>query len=171
MATAYTVEPLRESEIPEIGRLARAIWRGHYTTIIGAAQVEYMLQEKYTLDDLKPCLSAAERWFDVLRVNGELAGFLRCSKHSSEALKLEEIYLASEHRGTGLGKVLLLRAEELARENGLGTVFLYVNRGNLNSVAAYRRSGFVVTERKVIDIGSGFVMDDYRMEQVLTPAQ
>lgn len=67
--------------------------------------------------------------------------------------------------------MLLLRAEELARENGLGTVFLYVNRGNLNSVAAYRRSGFVVTERKVIDIGSGFVMDDYRMEQVLTPAQ
>jgi len=171
MSAAYTLEPLRESEIPEISRLARAIWRGHYTKIIGAAQVEYMLQNKYDSDDLKPYLSAYERWFDVLRVNGELAGFLRCSKHSPVALKLEEIYLASEHRGTGLGKALLLRAEALAHENGLGAVFLYVNRGNLNTVAAYRKSGFVVTESKVIDIGGGFVMDDYRMEKVLTPGQ
>ena len=43
--------------------------------------------------------------------------------------------------------------------------------GNLNTVAAYRKSGFVVTESKVIDIGGGFVMDDYRMEKVLTRGQ
>lgn len=104
-------------------------------------------------------------------MNGELAGFLRCSKRSSEAMKLEEIYLASEHRGTGLGKVLLLRAEELARENGLGVVYLHVNRADLNSVAAYRKTGFVATESKVIDTGSGAIMHDCRMEMVLTPAQ
>ena len=44
---------------------------------------------------------------------------------------------------------------------------LTVNKGNTDSIAVYLKSGFVVREEAVFDIGSGYVMDDYVMEKRL----
>ena len=68
MPSTCALEPLRISEIPEVGALARAIWRQHYASIISSAQIEYMLRNKYTPMDLEPYVGAPDRWFDVLRV-------------------------------------------------------------------------------------------------------
>ena len=165
MKNTNTLEPLRISEIPEIGELARAIWRQHYTSIISGAQIEYMLRNKYTPTDLEPYVSAPDQWFDVLRVDDEPSGFLRTSRASRDEFKLEEIYVVKGLRGKGYGKLLLDRAESLAREQCCKKVFLYVNRANEGSIAAYVRNGFIVRESKVFDIGHGFVMDDYLMEK------
>jgi GNAT superfamily N-acetyltransferase len=167
MPTTSTLAPLRSSEIPEVGELARAIWRQHYLSIISGAQIEYMLQDKYTEMDLMPYIGAPDRWFDVLRVDGVPSGFLRTSRVSQYEFKLEEIYLVKGLRGRGYGKLLLDRAEVLARTYNCKSISLFVNRANDGSIAAYLRNGFVVRESKVFDIGHGFVMDDYRMEKSL----
>jgi diamine N-acetyltransferase len=167
MPIAHTVEPLRISEIPEVGELARAIWRQHYASIISSAQIEYMLRNKYTPTDLEPYVGAPDRWFDVLRVQGTPSGFLRTARASHDDFKLEEIYVVKDLRGKGYGKLLLDRAESLAREQRCKSVFLTVNRANEGSIAAYLRHGFIVRESRVFDIGHGFVMDDYIMEKSL----
>ena len=46
-------------------------------------------------------------------------------------------------------------------------LWLQVNRGNTQAIAAYRKYGFRIVESRVFDIGHGFVMDDYVMEQTL----
>jgi GNAT superfamily N-acetyltransferase len=167
MPSTCALEPLRISGIPEIGELARAIWRQHYASIIGSAQIEYMLRNKYTPMDLEPYVGAPDRWFDVLRVDDKPSGFLRTFRASRDEFKLEEIYVAKGLRGKGYGKLLLDRAESLAREQRCRTMFLYVNRANEGSIGAYLRNGFTVKESKVVDIGHGFVMDDYLMEKSL----
>lgn len=167
MPSTSTLEPLRISEIPEVGALARAIWRQHYASIISTAQIEYMLRSRYTPLDLEPYVGAPDRWFDVLRVDDTPSGFLRTSRTSQDEFKLEEIYLVQGLRGKGYGKLLLDRAESLARDQRCRRVFLYVNRANEGSIAAYVRNGFAIRESKVFDIGHGFVMDDYRMEKPL----
>lgn len=43
------------------------------------------------------------------------------------------------------------------------TPVLNVNKRNEASIAFYRHCGFAVREEVVIDIGNGFVMDDYVM--------
>ena len=50
--------------------------------------------------------------------------------------------------------------EELARERGLNRLWLTVNKGN-PAVTAYQRMGFQIAASIVIDIGGGFVMDDF----------
>ena len=50
---------------------------------------------------------------------------------------------------------------DCARSNGSEKVYLTVNKHNATAIRAYERAGFVRTDSKVFDIGSGYVMDDY----------
>ena len=167
MPISYTLDPLRMTNIPEVGEVARTIWREHYASILSSAQIEYMLQNKYTPADLAPYIDATDRWFHVLRVADVVSGFLRTSRASQNEFKLEEIYVLKSLRGKGYGKLLLGYAESKARDEQCKTVFLYVNRANEGSIELYRRKGFMVKESISFDIGHGFVMDDYRMEKSL----
>jgi GNAT superfamily N-acetyltransferase len=165
MRSSNTLEPLEASEIVEVCKLARAIWRHHYATILSSAQIEYMLRQKYTEADLARYSGATDQWFDVLRVEGVLSGFLRTSLARGDLFKLEEIYLAQAVRGEGFGRLLLERAESLALEHERKRVFLRVNRANTGSIATYQRNGYAITRSEVFDIGNGFVMDDHLMEK------
>ena len=42
-----------------------------------------------------------------------------------------------------------------------------MNKHNAAAIAAYRNCGFVTREEVVVDIGNGFVMDDYVMAKPL----
>jgi hypothetical protein len=56
--------------------------------------------------------------------------------------------------------------EQLATRRGLTMLWLTVNKGN-PSVKAYERLGFHIAADIEIDIGGGFVMNDFRMEKQL----
>jgi len=170
MQSTTSLQPLRLSEVPEIAALANSIWREHYTKIISNAQIEYMLQRKYTQADLQPYVGGTDRWFDVLRFEGTAIGFLRSSRTTPNELKIEEVYLSESQRSKGFGKLLLSHAEALARKLGCTTILLYVNRRNEQAIRAYRNTGYFVIEEKDFDIGNGFVMDDYLMEKSLVAA-
>jgi len=136
-------------------------------TILSSDQIEYMLRDKYTEAGFARYFSATDKWFDVLRVNGVLSGFLRTTRASVERFKLEKIYLSIAVRGQGYGRLLLERADSLARKQGCGRVFLYVNRANARSIAAYQRPGYVIAQSEVLEIGNSFVMDDHLVEKSL----
>jgi ribosomal protein S18 acetylase RimI-like enzyme len=54
------------------------------------------------------------------------------------------IALVPEHRGKGVGSILLRALLEKAREEGMPAIGLNVMRGNLPAVALFRRYGFQV---------------------------
>jgi ribosomal protein S18 acetylase RimI-like enzyme len=167
MPDEVSIEPLQAADIPAVAELARAIWREHHVKFVSADQVEYMLRNKYTAAELAPYVGGTDRWLDVLRVGGTIGGFLRCIRKDPGELKLEEIYVSQALRGTGMGRTLLALADSRARGLGCSFVILYVNRANDSAVRAYRRAGFVVRRELVVDIGSGYVMDDFLMAKSL----
>jgi len=58
-----------------------------------------------------------------------------------------------------------------ALENACETLILAVNKGNSNAIAAYRKQGFSIRDSVSVDIGGGFVMDDFIMARsLLAPA-
>jgi GNAT superfamily N-acetyltransferase len=85
-------------------------------------------------------------------------------------LFISKLYLCRSGRGQGTGRRTLEFIEHIARGQHLDSLWLTVNKGN-PSVATYQHWGFQVTEAIVIDIGGGFVMDDYRMEKPLAASQ
>ena len=46
---------------------------------------------------------------------------------------------------------------------------MQVNKRNDRAIAAYQKAGFCIAEEAVLDIGGGFVMDDFLMEKEVSP--
>ncbi len=161
------LDPLSERDFGTVAKLADTIWRSHYSSMISMAQIDYMLDGRYVPERMLPYLDSDQRWMWVLRVDGEPAGYCSCSLSDDDAMKLEQLYLLSTQKGKGLGGLMLRHVEAHARSLTRPRLYLTVNKGNTGSIAIYRKSGFVVREEAVFDIGNGYVMDDYVMEKRL----
>jgi len=62
---------------------------------------------------------------------------------------------------------LIARVVADARAAGARTLILNVNKRNVQAIRAYEKHGFVTREAVVVDIGSGWVMDDFVMARSL----
>ena len=161
-----TVEPLGPSEAEQVCSLAREIWREHYPPIIGTAQTEYMLAQRYDPAIVRDELAEGRIWWDILREDGAIVAFASAyvAQEATE-VKLDKLYVLAQCRRKGYGGMLIARTAERARQLGCTKVVLAVNKRNSGAIAAYRKHGFSIREAIVKDIGSGFVMDDYILEK------
>lgn len=150
-----------------IAELAKEIWREHYDPIIGPDQVGYMLQRFQSVPALNAQIRGGYMYY-LLKMDGDPVGYLGVlPEQHNERLFLSKIYIRAARRGKGCGRKVLEFAGALAGSMGLKKVSLTVNKGNTGAVQAYLRCGFNITGDTVIDIGGGFVMDDYLMEKSL----
>jgi len=167
-ADRVVIRPLTLADIPSLQALAADIWRAHYSAIIGAAQIEYMLEQRYDAKVLRAELAQADTWWDLLLVDDVPQGFASYFPDvRGDALKLDKLYVHASCQRLGLGARMLERALAKARALGARKLILAVNKGNASAIAAYRKWGFVIEEAVVKDIGGGFVMDDYVMARSL----
>lgn len=165
---AARLDAVTEADFETLARLGETIWLSHYSKIISVAQIEYMLAGRYTPDALRRYLNAKDRWLELLTSAGSKVGYCSYALTSAAGeMKLEQLYLLQEFQGRGLGGFMLRHVESKAREYGLSVLMLQVNKRNLDSIAIYRKAGFMVREEATFDIGNGFVMDDYVMAKAL----
>lgn len=163
--TEAAIRPLAEEDIEALCELARVIWHAHYPRIISRAQIDYMLSERYHPAAVRASL-AGQCWRTAW-VAGELAGFAHACPEGAGSWKLDKLYVHPGHQRRGLGAALIAAVAEAARADGACRLVLRVNRHNRQALAAYAKYGFRVYGEHVLDIGNGFVMDDYLMEMDL----
>jgi GNAT superfamily N-acetyltransferase len=168
MATGHQIRPLRDQDVEPLCALAREIWLQHYPGIITVRQIEYMLGQRYSPDAIRAQLRECTASWDVLESAGELCGFASCEPgNDTRTMKLDKLYVHQVFRGQGFGAALVDHVAHAARREGRDTLYLQVNKYNHGSVEAYKRMGFAVTRSMKVDIGQGFVMDDYVMSLAL----
>jgi len=156
-----------EEHLPAIAKLAHLIWHECYPGIITREQIEYMLGKMYSLETLRAELDAGVH-YEQLLVEGELSGFASFGPaEQPDRIKLYKLYLHSVSRGRGLGTALLKHCENEIRKLGARQLTLNVNKHNTKAITLYQRNGFSVVDSIVLDIGNGFVMDDYVMSKSL----
>lgn len=153
---------LKSEDISTVQQLAREIWEEHYLPIIGQQQIDYMLDLFYATEKIQKELEEGVYW-EILYLENEAIGYLVCEVEE-ENIQLSKLYLKSKVRGKGLGKFLIDRSIEIAKENNKNSIRLNVNKNNTQSIAFYERVGFLKVEEGVFDIGSGYFMDDFIYE-------
>lgn len=96
------------------------------------------------LDDYEALIAGGEVW--VAHDEAGLAAVL-VLETAADHLLIENLAVARDRQGTGLGSALLTFAEQRAREQGLPEVRLYTNEAMTENLSYYPRRGFVETHR------------------------
>lgn len=146
-------------DIQRLCAMAEGIWREHFTPIIGAEQVEYMLEKFQSPRAVEEQLAEGYEYY-IIEADGECAGYTGVHAQSG-ALFLSKLYVKREYRKRGLARAALDMLAEKCRREGLEYIWLTCNRNNSGSLAAYDKMGFWLWREQKTDIGGGFAMDDY----------
>jgi len=156
--------PVRTNEtVSRTAALARTVWREHYTPIIGAEQVKYMLEHFQSAPAIAGQIAEGTDYF-LVSSDGKDAGYFSLVPEAGTVM-LSKLYVESTFRGKGVAMQALRFIEHYCREHGAPLLWLTVNKNNTASIAWYLRQGFVNAGPVTADIGNGFIMDDYRMEK------
>ena len=158
-----------KQQITLLCKMASVIWKEAYRDLLSPAQIAYMLDLFFNPSVVDNQISEEHYVYHFITADGITAGFFGVQPRLKEnSLFLSKIYLLQKFRGKGLFGQAMHKIIGIARENGLPVIRLQVNKNNTVAINAYIRSGFYIAGSDVFDIGSGYVMDDYIMEYVIS---
>lgn len=150
-------------DIDLIRSLAFNIWPQTYQDILTADQMEYMLSMMYSKQALQLQMNEGHT-FLIASNAGVPIGFASYSNTEPGVFKLHKIYILPRQQGKGIGKELVGFVEKQVAALGAHSLVLNVNRNN-KAKLFYERIGFSVKAIEDIDIGDGYLMNDYVMEK------
>jgi len=153
-------------EVDAVSALARIVWQATYPALISQAQIDAMLGDRYAPGRIRTQLDDPRHAWWTVRQNHVLIGFAHATLDGADC-KLDKLYVHPDCQRQGIGAALLQAVQGWAKQQQARRLWLQVNRGNAQAIAAYRKYGFRIVESRVFDIGHGFVMDDHVMEQPL----
>ena len=156
---------LKIEQLPIVIDLTKKIWPVAYGEILSKAQLDYMIDKFYNETALYEQIEVKGHVFYLAQdENEKYVGFvsyeINCEPNKT---KIHKIYVLPETQGTGLGRQFFELVKEKAIENNQKAIFLNVNKYN-NAIHFYTKLGFTKVKDEVIDIGNGYVMDDFVME-------
>ena len=149
-------------DIPLIQEIAEEAWRPTYGHILTEEQTLYMIPMMYNTE----LISSQIHLFSILEVDGVAIGYCAFEKTSETDGKLHKLYLRPSVKQKGAGSFIIEQISNQARSMGLTSMYLNVNKHN-SAVEFYRKKGFIKDHEMVLDIGNGYVMDDYVMRLML----
>lgn len=152
------------SDIPLIQSIAQKTWPETFKDILSAEQIVYMLEWMYSTDALSKSINDPSQSFWLLEDEGNYLGFAGIEHRykGKNTTKLHKIYVLPEAQGKHIGKQLMEQVFNEARNAGSAELLLNVNRHN-NATEFYKRLGFTIILEENIDIGNGYLMEDYVM--------
>ncbi len=159
-----TISQATYKDIPLIQEIAHTTWPITYGKILSKAQLDYMLANFYSDPSLLEQFETNQQFF--LAYDNDLClGFTSCeiNYQNKRVTRIHKIYILPEGQGKGIGKLLIEKVIGLAKENQSEVISLNVNKFN-NAVTFYKKLGFEIVGEEDIEIGKGYLMEDFKME-------
>ncbi|MGL2963700.1 GNAT family N-acetyltransferase [Flavobacterium sp. RSB2_4_14] len=152
----------------DIRAIAHEVWPIAYGDILSNSQLDYMMKMMYSVEALQIQADIKRHHFILAIEDGVTLGFASYEFNYSETnnTKIHKIYILSHQQGKGIGKLLIEYIESEAKKQHQEALCLNVNKYNV-AQHFYKKLGFSIRFEEVIDIGEGYVMDDYVMEKKL----
>lgn len=159
-----------EKDIPLIQNLAERSWKTAYAEILSPEQIDYMLGAMYSRNEITQQMQNTDYHYYLIfdEINNSFEGFIGFEHGFQEyTTKLHRIYLVPESKGRGIGRTAIDFLKEKVVSAADRKIILNVNKNNA-AKKFYESQGFKVSNEVVVNIGNGFVMDDYEMELYVT---
>ncbi|TVY62920.1 Spermidine/spermine N(1)-acetyltransferase [Lachnellula suecica] len=178
-----TLRPALPTDAPQISRLGHSVFTTAFGHAIPAADLASYLASTYSASALagdiaNPNITTVVACSNGEEDGGEVVAFAqltegtmeKCVEDCESPVELQRLYVLGEWAGKGIGKMLMERMVEIARQKGKKTLWLGVWEENVKAQAVYKKFGFErVGEHKFV-IGSK-VDTDWIMVYMLKDTQ
>lgn len=151
-----------------IQALSNQIWPHTFRDILTEEQMRYMMNMMYSSHALEDQMEKHGHHYLLIKDGDEYIGYTsyEIGYKSSELTKIHKIYVLPSTQGKGIGRKLIAEIETIARKCNDKGLILNVNRYN-PAIEFYKLQGFDIVGEEDIDIGNGFLMEDYIMQKIL----
>lgn len=151
-----------------VRKIAEQTWPKTYGHILSPEQIDYMFDMMYNINALKEQADSKGHHFILAEEDGIPLGFASYEFNygGEPKTKIHKIYILPETQGKGIGKKQLDYIALQAIENQNTILSLNVNRYN-TAYEFYVKIGFEKKGEEDINIGNGYLMEDYIMEKQL----
>ncbi len=160
------IDILSHEQISLAARLADEIWRECYGDILSREQLDYMLLHLQSEEAIEKQIQHQGYHYYLLQEENQLLGYLGLQAEAGK-LYLSKFYLLPRFRGQGYAPRVMAFVQAQASALGCHCYWLTVNKQNARAIAAYKKAGMSLLRQQVVDIGGGFVMDDFVFEKSL----
>lgn len=151
--TASEIE-YRYGQIEDAGGIASLgahVFYVSFSKLMPAEDLQRYLRETYSAASISAELESPLNVFIVAVKNDRIVGFLQltlnasepCIDHIEDKIQLNRIYVSDEHQGLGIGKQLMARAENEAKNLGMKSIWLASWEKNTDVERIYEKAGYV----------------------------
>lgn len=156
------------ADVVLIQEIASVTWPDAFRDILSQEQIRYMLERIYNTEILTAAINDPNQSFWLFKMDGKAYGFAGIEHHygGMKTTKLHKLYVRPDAQGMQAGKKLIAHISEEARKAGSKRIILNVNRYN-KAIGFYEYLGFKILYSEDINIGNGYLMEDYVMELYL----
>ncbi|PQP81711.1 GNAT family N-acetyltransferase [Paenibacillus sp. PCH8] len=130
------------------------------------------LEKAFHSEQLEHELSNVDSQFFLVYLDATVAGYLKVNIHDAQSekmglefLEIERVYIRKEFQNHGLGKVLLHKAIDIAKDYGKKKIWLGVWEKNEKAIAFYEKMGFVQMSTHAFYMG-----DEEQIDLIMTKA-
>ena len=161
----------QKQHIPAIKMLADYSWPKAFASILSAKQIGYMMEMMYSHASLEKQLEQGHQ-YAIVREDDVDIGYIsyEINHNQSDRTKIHKLYISPEYQRRGIGKLMIDYVIQRAIEAENNTLFLNVNKYNSGAIDFYKKHHFILIKEEEIDIGNGFIMDDFVFEMALNKA-
>jgi GNAT superfamily N-acetyltransferase len=159
----FTYRYATAEDIPLIRELCYQVWPQTYASMLTQAQIDYMLELMYSETSIAQQLAEGVL-YSIMCDDDKPIGFAAYACKGDGRCKLEKLYVLPSQQGKGAGRVFMEYLVGEIRGTGARAVYLQVKKNN-PARHFYAKTGFSIIEDFVLDIGNGFVMDDWIMQR------
>ena len=158
-----TLRKAETSDIPIIRELAGRTWFDTYRAILSPEQMDYMFELMYSEKSLLSQMTEKNHDFFIAYQDETPLGYVSVEKQSGDLFHLQKLYVVPQLQKKGVGRILVEKAFEYAREHADSSrciVELNMNRDN-PALHFYEKMGMKIHDRGDFHIGNGYYMNDY----------
>lgn len=160
---------IEAKDLKRIIELANKTWEPTYKDILSKEQLVYMFDLMYNEDTLKKRILNGNDFY-IARINQHDIGFIETVNKNNDKLSISKIYIDPNYQKKGIGKIMIEFLEKEAKSKNFRLLSLNVNRFN-PAQHFYTKMGFHIEQEIDIEIGNGYLMEDYIMKKELLDNQ
>lgn len=157
----------RVNDLGELAELAAEIWNEYWVDLLSKEQIAYMIEKFQSKSAMEEQVKNENYTYFHITSRDRIIGYTGlCVKE--DYLFISKFYIKKEFRNKGFGGRAFELMMKYAQMSNRYKLRLTVNKNNKKTILTYTNWGFRKIDSVVVDIGNGFVMDDYIMEYKIT---